>query len=138
MTEPLGEDPARWLDRVCEECGRLMEETWPTTARCSHVGVRAVRLAEAQTVTARVPEMAAAKMPLGTVEPRSPERRGELVVQGSSTHGAMPPVGQGDPRFVYQHKDLTTPRQTTLARASAACSQTFPQAMSTIQSAPNE
>jgi hypothetical protein len=60
-------------------------------------------------VTARVPEMTAETMPLGTVEPRSPERRGELVVRGSSTHGAMP-VGQGDPRFVYQHKDLITPR----------------------------
>ena len=26
MTEPLGGDPACWLDRVCEECGRLMED----------------------------------------------------------------------------------------------------------------
>jgi hypothetical protein len=74
MTEPLGEDPARWLDRVCEECGRLMEDD--VAHHCPVLPRRgqAVRLAEAQTVTARVPEMAAAKMPLGTVEPRSPER----------------------------------------------------------------
>jgi hypothetical protein len=26
MTELLGGDPACWLDRGCEECGRLMEE----------------------------------------------------------------------------------------------------------------
>jgi hypothetical protein len=26
MTEALGGDPACWLDRVCEECGRLMED----------------------------------------------------------------------------------------------------------------
>jgi len=25
MAEPPGGDPACWLDRVCEECGRLME-----------------------------------------------------------------------------------------------------------------
>ena len=88
-------------------------------------------------MTARVPEMAAAKMSLGTVEPRSPERRAELVVRGSSTHGAMP-VGQGDPRFVYQHKVLITPRPAAVVRASAACSQSVPQVMSTLPSAPIE
>ena len=63
MTEPLGGDPACWLARVCEECGRLMEDNV-----AHHCGVLPRRdqsgeAEEALTVSATVPDVAAAKMP---------------------------------------------------------------------------
>jgi hypothetical protein len=91
MTEPLGGDPAWWIDRNCEECGRLMEDDvahhCPVLPRRDQGG----EAAEAQALTARVPEMAAARMPpRGQSNLGTPERPGELVVRGSSTRRAMP------------------------------------------------
>jgi hypothetical protein len=84
MTDRVGGDPACWLDRVCEECGRLMEDDvahhCPVPRRRDQGGVAG----GGPDGGSQGPEMAAEQMPpRGRSNPDCPKGHGELVVHGT-------------------------------------------------------